>query len=155
MESESSNLAEIIWFVAGLVMILLEFTQPGLVIVFFGAGAWVVSLLVYLDVLETLRSQLLVFGGVSVGLLLGLRRWVKGKFYGHIGAKQDLTRNLDEFTGKQVTVLQDVIPGKAGGQVEFKGTSWSAVSDQEIKKGETAVIAEMDGLTLVIKKKKE
>jgi membrane protein implicated in regulation of membrane protease activity len=152
MESESSNLAEIIWFVAGLVMILLEFTQPGLVIVFFGAGAWVVSLLVYLDILETLRSQLLVFGGVSVGLLLGLRRWVKGKFYGHIGAKQDLTQNLDEFTGKQVTVLQDVIPGKAGGQVEFKGTSWSAVSDQEIRKGETAVIAEMNGLTLVIKK---
>jgi membrane protein implicated in regulation of membrane protease activity len=152
MESESSNLAEIIWFVAGLVMILLEFTQPGLVIVFFGAGAWVVSLLAYLDILETFRSQLLVFGGVSVGLLLGLRRWAKDKFYGHVGAKQDLTRNLDEFTGKQVTVLQDVIPGNVGGQVEFKGTSWSAVSDQEIKKGETAVIAEMDGLTLVIKK---
>jgi membrane protein implicated in regulation of membrane protease activity len=152
MASESSNLAEIIWFVAGLIMILLEFTQPGLVIVFFGAGAWVVSLLAYLDILETLRSQLLVFGGVSVGLLLALRRWVKDKFYGHIGAKQDLTQNLDEFTGKQVTVLQDVVPGKAGGQVEFKGTSWSAVSDQEVKKGETAVIAEMDGLTLVIKK---
>jgi membrane protein implicated in regulation of membrane protease activity len=152
MESGSSNLTEIIWFVAGLVMILLEFAQPGLVIVFFGAGAWVVSLLVYLDILETLRSQLLVFGGVSVGLLLGLRRWVKDKFYGHVGAQQDLTQNLDEFTGKQVTVLQDVIPDRAGGQVEFKGTSWSAVSDQEIKKGETAVIAEMDGLTLVIKK---
>ena len=152
MESGSSNLAEIIWFVAGLVMILLEFTQPGLVIVFFGVGAWVVSLLAYLDLLETLRSQLLVFGGVSVGLLLGLRRWVKGKFYGHISDRQDLNRNLDEFIGKQVTVLQDVIPGKPGGQVEFKGTSWSAVSDQEIKKGETAVIAEMDGLTLVIKK---
>jgi membrane protein implicated in regulation of membrane protease activity len=152
MESESSNLAEIIWFVAGLIMILLEFTQPGLVIVFFGVGAWVVSLLAYLDILETLRSQLLVFGGVSVGLLLALRRWVRGKFYGHVGAKQDLTQNLDEFTGKQVTVLQDVIPGKAGGQVEFKGTSWRAVSDQEVKKGETAVIDEMDGLTLVIKK---
>jgi membrane protein implicated in regulation of membrane protease activity len=152
MESESSNLAEIIWFVAGLVMILLEFVQPGLVIVFFGAGAWVVSLLAYLDILETLRSQLLVFGGVSVGLLLGLRRYVKDKFYGHVDAKQDLTQNLDEFTGKQVTVLQDVIPGKPGGQVEFKGTIWKAVSDQEIKKGETASIAEMDGLTLILKK---
>ncbi len=152
MESESGNLAEIIWFVSGLVMILLEFTQPGLVIVFFGAGAWVVSLLAYLDILETLRSQLLVFGGVSVGLLLGLRRWVRDKFYGHIGDQQDLSRNLDEFTGKHVTVLQDIIPGKNGGQVEFKGTSWSAVSDQEIKKGETAAIVEMDGLTLVIKK---
>jgi membrane protein implicated in regulation of membrane protease activity len=155
METQSGNLAEIVWFVAGLVMILLEFAQPGLVIVFFGAGAWVVSLFVYLDIVETLRSQLLLFGGVSVVLLLGLRRWVKGKFYGHIGAKQDLTRNLDEFSGKSVTVLRDVIPGKAGGQVEFKGTSWSAESTQEIKKGDTAVIAGMDGLTLLIKKKKE
>ena len=152
MEPDSNNLAEISWFVAGLILILLEFVQPGLVIVFFGAGAWVVSLMTYLDILQTLQSQILVFGIVSLGLLLGLRRWVKDKFYGHVGAKQDLTRNLDEFTGKQVTVLQDVIPGKAGGQVEFKGTSWSAVSDQEIKKGETAAIAEMDGLTLVIKK---
>jgi membrane protein implicated in regulation of membrane protease activity len=155
METQSGNLAEILWFVAGLVMILLEFAQPGLVIVFFGAGAWVVSLLAYLDILETLRSQLLVFGGVSVGLLLGLRRWVKDKFYGHIGAQQDLTRNLDEFTGKQVTVLQDVVPGKAGGQVEFKGTSWSAESDREIKKGDIAVISGMNGLTLVIKREKE
>ncbi len=152
MDSESNNVAEIIWFVAGLIMILLEFVQPGLVIVFFGAGAWVVSLLVYLDILESLPSQLLVFAVVSVGLLLGLRRWVKDKFYGHVGDKQDLRQNLDEFTGKSVTVLEDVITGKPAGQVEFKGTSWRATSDQEIKKGETALIADMDGLTLVIKK---
>ena len=111
MNSESNNMVEIIWFVAGLVMILLEFVQPGLVIVFFGVGAWVVSLLAYLDILETLRSQLLAFALVSVGLLLGLRRWFKDKFYGHVGGKQDLRENLDEFTGKTVTVLEDVIPG--------------------------------------------
>lgn len=152
MESDSNNLAEIIWFVAGLIMILLEFVQPGLVIVFFGAGAWVVSFLTYLDILETLKFQILVFGVVSLGLLLGLRRWVKDKFYGHVGGKQDLNRNLDEFTGKPVIVLQDVIPGQSGGQVEFKGTTWSAVSEQKIEKGESASILEMDGLTLRIKK---
>ncbi len=151
METGGNNLAEIIWFVAGLVMILLEFTQPGLVIVFFGAGAWAVSLLTYLDILETLTSQMLVFGVVSLGLLLSLRRWVKDKFYGHVGAKQNLNENLDEFTGKPVVVLQDVVPGKSGGQVEFKGTTWQAASDHQIKKGETATIVELDGLTLIIK----
>jgi membrane protein implicated in regulation of membrane protease activity len=152
MESELSNLAEIIWFIAGLIMILLEFVQPGLVIVFFGAGAWVVSLLTYLDILDSLRSQLFVFGGVSLALLLGLRRWVKDKFYGHVGGRQDLLQNLDEFTGKPVTVLEDVVPGKPGGKVEFKGSPWRAVSEQTIRKGETALIVAMDGLTLVIKK---
>ena len=152
MEPEGNNLAEIIWFVAGLVMILLEFVQPGLVIVFFGAGAWIVSLLAYLNILESLTSQVLVFGVVSLGLLLGLRRWVKDKFHGHVGDRQNLSENLDEFTGKPVIVLQDVIPGQAGGQVEFKGTTWQAVSEQEIPKGETASIVAMDGITLKIKK---
>lgn len=152
MESNSNNLAEIIWFVAGLIMILMEFMAPGLVIFFFGAGAWVVSLLTYLDILETLTSQLMVFGVVSLGLLLGLRRWVKDKFYGHVGAKQNLNVNLDEFTGKPVVVLQDVIPGKRGGQVEFKGTTWSAASKEAIKTGESASIIKIDGLTLIIKK---
>lgn len=152
MESDSSNLAEIIWFIVGLVMILLEFMQPGLVIVFFGAGAWVVSLLAYLDILETLTSQILVFGVVSLGLLLALRRWVKDKFYGHVGDKQNLNENLDEFTGKPVVVLQDVIPGQPGGKIEFKGTTWSAISEEEIKQGETALIVALDGLTIKIKK---
>lgn len=152
MESDTNNMAEIIWFVAGLVMILLEFMQPGLVIFFFGAGAWIVSLLTYLDILETLTAQLLVFGVVSLGLLLGLRRWVKDKFYGHVGAKQNLNENLDEFTDKPVVVLKDVIPGKSGGQVEFKGAPWRADSDETIKIGESASIIEIDGLTLKIKK---
>lgn len=152
MESNTNNLAEIIWFVAGLIMMLMEFMAPGLVIFFFGAGAWVVSLLTYLDILETLTSQLLVFGIVSLGLLLALRRWVRDKFYGHVGAKQNLNENLDEFTGKPVVVLQDIIPGKRGGQVEFKGTTWNAIAEEVIKTGDPASIVAIDGLTLIIKK---
>ena len=152
MELNSDNLAEIIWFLAGLVMIMLEFVQPGLVIFFFGIGAWVVSLLTYLDILESLTSQLIVFGVVSLALLLALRRWVKDKFYGHVGDRQNLNQNLDEFTGKPVVVLKDVIPGRPGGQVEFKGTTWKADSEETIKEGEPASIVSMDGLTLIIKK---
>lgn len=152
MGTDGSNWAEIIWFVAGLIMILMEFVQPGLVIVFFGAGAWVVSLLTYLNILETLTSQILAFGIVSLGLLLGLRKWVKDKFHGHIGGQQNLNENLDEFTGKSVVVLEDVLPGKPGGRVEFKGATWQAAADETITKGETASIVSMDGLTLKIKK---
>jgi membrane protein implicated in regulation of membrane protease activity len=36
----------IIWFVVGLVLILMEFVIPGLVIVFFGLGAWVAAIFV-------------------------------------------------------------------------------------------------------------
>ena len=63
--------------------------------------------------------------------------------------------NLDEFTGKEVLVLQDVIPHKQGGQVELKGATWNATSDEPIQSGETATVVELDGLTLKIKKIKE
>jgi len=41
-----------IWFIAGLVLILLEFVVPGVILVFFGAGAWVVALGMWLGVIE-------------------------------------------------------------------------------------------------------
>jgi len=147
-----NSLPEIIWFVVGLVLILLEFTMPGVILVFFGIGAWIVTVLVYFDALTSLTSQLFVFGAASVALLLVLRKWVKDKFYGHITGSQDLSQNLDEFVGRNVLVLADVAPDKTDGLVEFKGANWSAVADEEIKKGETATIIKNDGLTLIVKK---
>lgn len=155
MNNFTNSLPEIIWFVIGLILIMLEFTIPGIILVFFGIGAWIVTVLVYADILQSVTSQLFVFGAASLILLLVLRRWVKDKFYGHITGSQDLLQNLDEFAGMKVHVLSDVVPGRTEGIVEFKGTNWSAVSDEEIKSGETAVIVKNDGLTLVIKREGE
>ena len=66
---------------------------------------------------------------------------------------QDLTQNINEFTGKAVLVIKDVIPGEPGGKVEFKGADWGAVSDEYIKNGKWAIITEVDGITLKIKGK--
>jgi len=148
----AQSLPAIMWFVAGLVLILMEFAVPGVVLVFFGIGAWVVTVFVYFDLLTTLTSQLLVFSAASLVLLVGLRKWVRDKFYGHITGTQDLSHNLDDFIGRKVVALSDVIPGRSDGQVEFNGSNWQAVSDESIKQGETATIVKNEGLTLIIKK---
>ena len=146
------SLPAIIWFVVGLVLILMEFAVPGVILVFFGIGAWVVTVFVYFDILTTLTSQLFMFSAASLILLVVLRKWVKDKFYGHITGTQDLSHNLDQFVGHKVLVLTDVMPGRADGQVEFNGSNWKAVADEEIKQGETATIVKNEGLTLIIKK---
>jgi inner membrane protein len=151
-EPEMSRLPEIIWFVVGLVLILLEFAAPGVFLIFFGVSAWLISALVFFDVLESLESQLFVFGAAALALIVGLRRWVKDKFYGHVTDTQDLNRNLEEFAGKRVMVLEDIAPGRTGGRVEFRGSTWNAVSDESLRKGETAIIVRNDGLTLIIKR---
>ena len=89
---------EIIWFLVGLVLLILEFAMPGLIIGFFGVGAWIVAIVCLMNDIG-INAQLALFIGSSVLSLLLLRRWLKGVFLGHEGSKQDLTHNLDEFIG--------------------------------------------------------
>jgi membrane-bound serine protease (ClpP class) len=145
----------LIWFLLGLTLIFLEFVVPGVILVFFGIGAWIVAVTTYLGWASSLEMQMLLFAITSIVLLVLLRKWIKGKFYGHVRSVQDLTRNLDEFTGQRVIVVQDVIPNKMEGAVEYKGARWNAVSDEYIKNGEVAIITDHDGITLKVQRKKE
>ena len=71
------------WFIAGVALIVAEFVVPGLVVVFFGVGALLVSLLCWLGWVEQTSSQVLLFSLFSLVLLFGLRWLVKGWFVGH------------------------------------------------------------------------
>jgi membrane protein implicated in regulation of membrane protease activity len=142
---------ELVWFVCGVVLLLLEFVVPGVILVFFGFGAWVTALTTYLGLTGGSTSQLLVFAVVSVVLLFGLRRYIRSRFSGFISDQQEPDRNLDEFTGKSVLVLEDIASGKPG-KVEFKGAPWRAESEDSLSQGENGIIEKADGLTLIIKK---
>jgi membrane-bound ClpP family serine protease len=145
----------LLWFLAGLALIFLEFMVPGVILVFFGIGAWAAAVTTHFGLTASFQFQLLVFAGTSILLLVVLRKWIQGKFYGHVGDVQDQTKNIDEFTGQIVVVLEDVIPNKMKGAVEFKGARWRAVSNEEIKKGEMAIITGVDGIVLNVRKKEE
>jgi membrane protein implicated in regulation of membrane protease activity len=145
----------LVWFVAGTILALLEFVAPGIILIFFAAGAWIVSFTSWIGLTGSLESQLLLFAVTSAALLVSLRRWIRGKFSGHISGVQDPLRNLDEFTGKTVQVIADVVPGRPGGKVEFKGSTWSAESGEEIKAGEMAVITGIEGISLKVAGKSE
>ncbi|OEU50898.1 MAG: hypothetical protein BA861_09665 [Desulfobacterales bacterium S3730MH5] len=141
------------WFLAGLALVLLELVMPGVIFVFFGVGAWIVAAATYLKLTSSFESQLLLFSIASIVLLVFFRKWIKGMFHGHVSDVQDLSQDLDEFVGKNVVVLKDVIPDEMGGVVEFKGANWSAVSEEHIASGKVAIITELDGITLRIQKK--
>jgi membrane protein implicated in regulation of membrane protease activity len=145
---------ELVWFVGGVVLMLLEFAVPGVVLVFFGIGAWVTALTTYMGLTGGSASQLLVFAGSSVILLVFLRRYIRSKFTGFVSESQEEDRNLDEFTGKSALILEDVAPGKPG-KVEFKGAPWRAESRDTLGQGEMGTIEKVDGLTLIIRKQGE
>jgi membrane protein implicated in regulation of membrane protease activity len=76
------NLApETVWFLVGLVLMILELAAPGVVLVFFGAAAWIVALTTYMEITGSLASQLLIFSAAASGLLIGLRKSIKKRFF--------------------------------------------------------------------------
>ncbi len=140
---------EIVWFLVGLVLIICEFLMPGLVIAFFGLGAWVVAGVCLATEID-LNTQLLIFIVASVLSLVLLRRWLKGIFIGHIGSKQDIRHNLEEFVGRKAIVKETIRP-KLAGKVEFHGTNWIAWADEEIPEGTPVEIIKKENLTFKVR----
>ncbi len=147
-----NNLPEIIWFVIAVALVLLELALPGVIIVFFGLGAGVTSLALWLGLITSLDAQLMVFSISSLILLFALRRWVKNRFTGYVPDAASGAANLDDFAGAKAVAAEDLIPGKAG-PVDFRGSRWSAVTDTPVARGETVVVTRLDGLTLYVTRK--
>ncbi len=140
----------IIWFLIGLALVLFEFVLPGIILVFFGLGAWLVALGSWMGILSGTTAQLLVFAISSVFFLVFLRRRFQNRFIGFVGDTHNPAENIDDFSGQSVTVLSAIAPGQPG-RVEYKGAGWTAVADVAIAEGNVAVIESVEGITLHVK----
>lgn len=132
-----------IWFLIGLVLIVAEFAVPGLIIIFFGLGAWA-SALAVLAVDLSLFLQIVIFLVVSITTLLLLRK----RFVAAAENTPDLT---DEFVGKRAEVIQKFTRGKLG-QVKFKGALWQAetASEQVLEPGDMVMIVGYESIILKV-----
>lgn len=140
----------LIWFLAGLALMLAEFMVPGVILVFFGLGAWLAALTSWLGLTPGLTGQLLTFAAASVLLLVLLRHRFRARLTGYVGDDNDPDSNIDEFRGQPVTVTEDIDPDHDRGTVEFKGARWKARAGGAIPAGSRAVIESVDGITLVV-----
>lgn len=143
----------IIWFVIGFILILMEFATPGLVTLFFGIGAWIVAILIlFFDF--SVDMQLIIFIAISVISLIFLRKHFKKLFQKKLDKNQFGPDGLEEFIGHQAVVIKEITP-KTSGKVEFRGTSWKAVSSEHLKKNTPVKIVKKDNITLVVKSMKK
>jgi len=137
----------VIWFLIGLGLLLLELVLPGLVILFFGAGAWVTALVcAFTDI--NLNWQILIFLVASLLGLVLLRKYLKKRFFNR--SDKEIADQLEEFIGRKARAIDDFKDG--AGKVEFKGTRWSATCDEAVSKGDWVIIRSKDSLTLKVEK---
>jgi inner membrane protein len=139
---------ELFWFIAGLVLFIMELMVPGFFIFFFGLGAWVTALVCLIGEPGT-NLQIIIFAVTSVLTLVLLRRIIQKKFFNKGNQSEEVE---DEFTGKEALSTSD-FGGIKNGKVEFKGTTWTAESKEDIKEGQRVVIVEKESFKLIVKPK--
>jgi inner membrane protein len=140
---------ELLWFIIGLALLLLELVVPGFFIFFFGLGAWVTALICLVANPGT-NFQIILFAITSVLALVGLRRMIQKKFF--YGMEKHTDDIEDEFTGKEAVAVTSFGSEKTG-KVEFKGTTWKAESKSEIREGQTVIIVKKENFKLLIEPK--
>ena len=136
------------WMIAGIVLILAEFSVPGVFICFFGIGALLTGCAVWIFPQMPFALTILLFSVLSVLFLFSCRRFMPKSFRGTTKVdRSDIEE--DDVKGAEVVVTEAVAPD-APGKVEFRGSQWTARADREIAVGERAKIRERKNLTLYL-----
>lgn len=113
----------LIWFIGGVVLMLLEFVLPGGIVFFLGLGAIVVALLLYLGLLGGLLQAFTTWFIGSLALLFGLRGVVQKIIPAQV-ERGRTDEDLDAYN--QVVKVSERIPAGGEGRIHFRGTTWTA-----------------------------
>ncbi len=140
---------EVIWFVLGLLLMVLEMLLPGFVIFFFGLGAMITAGLVWVmpDASFVLQGSCFAIASV-VTLIVGricFPKALSGKVF---EAKEDADES--GILGATCEVVEAILPPKQG-RVILHGVHWNAVAEREIAVGEMVTVTGRDNITLRVK----
>jgi membrane protein implicated in regulation of membrane protease activity len=140
-----------IWILIGFGLIVLEFFLPGAIVVFMGTSAVFVGLVLKLSPFpEGNGLPFLLFSILTIAQIALLRSRFKLSFKGD--TVKDGANDLEEFIGHEATVHSGFEEGKRKGKVVFKGTQWTALSEDSLEPGDTVEIISRDGITLSVRK---
>lgn len=116
----------LIWFAAGIILLVLELIVPGIVLVFFGVGALLVSLAVFLGLVKSISTSIIIWLVISFLLFIFLRRIIL-KFIPSKSSYQFVEEDVD-MVGKVVEVVSTIDNKGSDGRISYSGTTWPAIS---------------------------
>ena len=138
------------WLIIGLILLILEVSAPAFVALFFGLSALLVALLCWL-VGPDLRPWVacLLFVGLAVVLLLGLRGLFKKMFVGKKSPVQDGLSS--DVVGQRAVVTVRIQPGQSG-KVELRGANWQAEATETLEPGAQVRVVKQESIRLTVER---
>ena len=130
----------LIWFLLGISFFIAEFMMPTFILFFFGLGAWIVSIVLGLELFDmSFNQQIILFTASSISFLFLLRNYFKNIFLGNEKTAEDnysdTSDDKDHFA-----IVTKIITRKSFGEIKFKGTFYRAKSDNHIDEGKNVKI---------------
>jgi membrane protein implicated in regulation of membrane protease activity len=131
----------LVWFLAGIAIMLAELAVPGFVIIFFGLGCLGAAIVAAIAP-DAYTAQLIAFLIVSLTSLVTLRKIAMRIFVGRSEVSgNNETGNVS--VGTRIKIDQDIEPGQEA-RVRYRGTMWTAVSEDRLPAGSEAEIVGVD-----------
>ena len=133
------------WIIIGTLLFGAELFAIGaqFYLVFIGAGAITVGVVMLLGIDLPVWGQVLLFSTLSIASMLLLRRQLYDKI------RLRTPDPVDSLVGDRVVMSDYLAPGDSC-RTQYRGSTWTAVNvgDEPIAAGSSAPIGSIDGLTL-------
>lgn len=138
----------ILWLVALIVLLIVEFLTMGLTTIWFAGGALIALITALCG--APLWLQIVLFIVVSIVLLL-VTRPIAMKYWN----KDRIKTNAESLIGQTALVTEEIDNLKAKGVVTVNGNEWTARSadNRLISKDAVVIIKEIQGVKLLVEEK--
>lgn len=136
------------WIIAGIILVVLELVVPGAVLVFLGAAAVIVGLLLMTGLITGLIQAFTAWFIVSLVLLFTLRGLML-RFMPGDESWQSTDEDADAFG--MIVDVAETIEKMEQGRIDFRGSTWPATCyEQTLEEGAKARIVTRDNLIWVV-----
>ena len=139
------------WLGLVAVLLLAEAMTVGLTTIWFAGGALVAAIASFFQVI--LVIQVLLFLVISLVLLIFTRPWAI-RFMNYNREKT----YVDSLIGESAVILEKVDNLKETGKAQVRGMEWTVRTEKDeetVEKGEVVTIVKVQGVKLIVKRRKE
>lgn len=142
-----------LWFIAGVIFIVVELMTPGFVFLWFGIGAMTAGLWAFLGI--GVGLQIAVFLIVSTALTVASRTIFERFFMRHAPG-QGLRTGIDSLPGQIGTVVQASQGARHEAAVKVYGSTWTAFpapGEAPLQEGEQVEVDRVEGAVLYVRRR--
>lgn len=137
------------WLILGVAFIALEVFAPGAILMWFGFGALVTGLVLWIFPDMGLAWQVILFAVISG---ISVIAWRKSKFFREEATPSDdptLNNRLNSHIGREYALSEAIVNGR--GSMRVGDTTWRVRGD-DMPAGTRVRVTDVDGILFIVEK---